>query len=138
MNLKLALATTVLLIAPAPAAAAPVTVEAETLSLPAGTGQAASGALKIWSTATASGSLSSRATRRITVRARGEQCGGAPRMIVSVDGRVALDVKVTATTWTNYAADLALATAPTRWQSGSTTTSTAPPVTATCWSTASS
>jgi endoglucanase len=108
VNLKLALATTVLLIGAAPAAAAPVSVEAETLSLPVGTGQAASGALKIWSTATATGSVTSRATRRITVRARGEQCGGAPRMIVSVDGRAALDVAVGATSWTDYAADLAL------------------------------
>jgi hypothetical protein len=97
------------LICAAPAAAAPVTVEAETLSLPAGAGQAAGGALKIWSTATASGSVTSRATRRITVLARGEQCSGAPRMIVAVDGRVALDVNVGATSWTDYAADLALA-----------------------------
>ena len=101
-------ALTALLICAAPAAAAPVTVEAETLSLPAGTGQSGSGALKIWSTATATGSFASRSTKRITVRARGEQCLGAPRMIVSIDGRVALDVKVTATTWTDYAADLAL------------------------------
>ena len=108
MNLKLALATTVLLIGAAPAAATPVTLEAETLTLPVGTGQAASGALKIWSAATATGSVTSRATRRITVRARGEQCGGAPRMIVSVDGRTALAVSVGATSWTNYAADLAL------------------------------
>ena len=108
MNLKLALATTVLLICATPAAAAPVTVEAETLSLPAGTGQAASGALKIWSTATATGAVTSRATRRITVRARGEQCSGAPRMIASVDGHVALDVKVGSTSWTDYAADLPL------------------------------
>jgi endoglucanase len=86
-----------------------VTVEAETtLSLPAGTGQVVPGALKIWSTATATGAISSRASKRITVRARGEQCNGAPRMIVSVDGRVALDVKVSATTWTDYAADLPL------------------------------
>jgi endoglucanase len=107
--MKLILATTAaLFICAAPAAAAPVTVEAETLSLPAGTGQSASGALKIWSTATASGAFNSRATRRITVRARGEQCNGAPRMIVSVDGRVALDVNVSATSWTDYAADLPL------------------------------
>jgi endoglucanase len=91
-----------------PAGAAPVALEAETLSLPAGTGQVVSGALEIWSTATASGTMSSRASKRITVRARGEQCSGAPRMIVSVDGRVALDVNVSATSWTDYAADLAL------------------------------
>jgi endoglucanase len=97
-----------LLICAAPAAAAPVTVEAESLSLPPGTGQVVPGALKIWSTATATGSITSRASKRITVRARGEQCSGAPRMIVSVDGRVALDVNVSATSWTDYAADLPL------------------------------
>ena len=97
------------------AGAAPVTSEAETLTLPAGTGAvvsdatASSGkALKIWSTATGSGSISSRASKRITVRARGEQCSGAPRMIVKVDGAVALDVSVGATAWSDYAADLAL------------------------------
>jgi len=97
-----------LLLLAAPAAAAPVTVEGETLSLPAGTGQAVPGALKIWSTATANAVVTSRATRRIAVRARGEQCSGAPRMIVSVDGRTALDVSVKATSWTDYAADLPL------------------------------
>ena len=98
------------------ALAAPVTAEAEAMSLPSGSGMvvsdsAASGgrALEIWSTATATGSVTSRATRRIAVRARGEQCQGAPRMTVAVDGRTALDVQVSATTWTDYAADLPLA-----------------------------
>ena len=107
--MKLFLATTLaVLVCAAPAVAAPVTVEAETLSLPARTGQAVTGALTIWSTASATGTVTSRATRRITVRGRGEQCSGAPRMIVAVDGHVALDVSVTATSWTNYAADLPL------------------------------
>lgn len=97
-----------LLIYAAPAAAAPVTVEAETLALPAGAGQAGAGALTLWSTATASGSFVSRATKRITVRARGEQCLGAPRMVVAVDGQVAIDAQVAATAWTDYAADLPL------------------------------
>jgi hypothetical protein len=108
MRLLLAMTTALLALTAATAAAAPVAVEAETLTLPSGSGQVVPGGLKIWSTATASGSFSSRATRRITVRARGEQCAGAPRMTVSVDGRVALDVNVTATSWTDYAADLAL------------------------------
>jgi hypothetical protein len=108
MRLLLAMTTALLALTAATATAAPVAVEAETLTLPSGSGQVVPGGLKIWSTATASGSFSSRATRRITVRARGEQCAGAPRMTVSVDGRVALDVNVTATSWTDYAADLAL------------------------------
>jgi endoglucanase len=109
VKLPLAIAGSLLALTASTAAAAPVAVEAETLSLPPGTGQAANGALKIWSTATATGSVTSRATRRISVRARGEQCDGAPRMIVSVDGRVAVDVQVGATSWTDYAADLSLA-----------------------------
>jgi hypothetical protein len=108
MRLLLAMTTALLALTAATATAAPVAVEAETLTLPSGSGQVVPGGLKIWSTATASGSFTSRATRRITVRARGEQCAGAPRMTVSVDGRVALDVNVTATSWTEYAADLAL------------------------------
>jgi hypothetical protein len=108
MKLLLAMTTALLALTAATATAAPVAVEAETLTLPSGSGQVVPGALKIWSTATASGSFTSRATRRITVRARGEQCAGAPRMTVSVDGRVALDVNVTATSWTDHAADLAL------------------------------
>jgi hypothetical protein len=108
MKLLLAMTTALLALTAATAAAAPVAVETETLTLPSGSGQVVPGALKIWSTATASGSFTSRATRRITVRARGEQCAGAPRMTVSVDGRVALDVNVAATSWTDYAADLAL------------------------------
>ena len=98
-----------------PAGAAPVTTEAETLSLPAGTGAIVSDssalngkALKLWSTTTASGTVTSRASKRITVRARGEQCSGAPRMIVKVDGATALDVTVGSTSWTDYAADLPL------------------------------
>jgi hypothetical protein len=108
MRLLLAMTTALLALTAATATAAPVAVEAETLTLPSGSGQVVPGGLKIWSTAIASGSFSSRATRRITVRARGEQCAGAPRMTVSVDGRVALDVNVTATSWTDHAADLAL------------------------------
>jgi endoglucanase len=114
-SLASAAAAALLVIAPS-AIAAPVGLEAESLSLPSGAGQvqadaAASGgrALKIWSTATASGTVTSRATRRIAVRARGELCDGAPRMIVSVDGRVALDVQVGSTSWGDYAADLPLA-----------------------------
>src|SRR5215210_1009481 len=112
VKISLATAITALLLTASTATAAPVTVEAETLSLPAGSGQVVTGGLKIWSTASASGSVTSRATRRITVRARGELCAGAPRMIVSVDGRVALDTLVGSTTWSDFAADLSLADGP--------------------------
>jgi hypothetical protein len=46
----------------------------------------------IWSNATATGTFSTTAARRLVVRARGDQCDGAPRMTVAVDGRTVLDV----------------------------------------------
>ena len=99
---------------PAAASAAPVTVEAESLATGSGgtfaDGAASSGrALRIWSNGAATGTLQSRATRRISVRARGEICDGAPRMVVSVAGKVVLDQSVSATAWTEYAADASLA-----------------------------
>jgi endoglucanase len=63
----------------------------------------------VWSNGTASGSFTSTAARRLVVRARGDQCDGAPRMVVSVDGRSVLDATVPATTWSDYGVDLALA-----------------------------
>jgi endoglucanase len=99
---------------PSAATAAPVTVEAESLATGSGgtfaeTAAAGGRALRIWSDGAASGTLSSRATRRISVRARAEPCDGAPRMRVSVAGDVVLDQTVSATTWTEYAADVSLA-----------------------------
>jgi endoglucanase len=100
----------------ASASAATTVREGESLSLAASAGMtfsdgAASGgrALLIWSNATASGSLSTTAARRLVVRARGDQCGGAPRMSVAVDGRTVLDVAVSASAWTDYGADVGLA-----------------------------
>jgi endoglucanase len=111
------LASAVLLLAAAPAArAATVTAEAETFSLPSGSGQvigdasaSAGRALEIWSNAAATGTVTAQATSSITVRARGQLCSGAPHMVVSVDGRVALDTDVAATSWSDYSAALALA-----------------------------
>ena len=104
-----------LLIAPGAAAAA-TTVEAETLALPASAGMtysdsAASGgrAKLIWSNAAATGTVSLHAARRISVRARGDQCAGAPRMVVEIDGQALLTATVGATGWTTYAADAGLA-----------------------------
>jgi endoglucanase len=105
----------VLALAPAGARAATTVTEAESLVLPAGTGAtfgdpaaSAGRALLVWSNATATGSFSSRAAKRLVVRARGDQCLGAPRMVVSVDGRTVLDTMVPATAWTDASADLAL------------------------------
>ena len=53
---------------------------------------------------TASGSISG-PTERISVRARGDKCKGAPRMVVKVDGAVVMSQIVNARGWTAYAAD---------------------------------
>lgn len=104
------------LLAPGTAAAATTTVEAETLVLPASAGttfsdSAASGgrARLIWSNGAATGTVTTRAARRFTVRARGDQCDGAPRMVVEIDGQALLTASVSATAWTAYAADAGLA-----------------------------
>jgi len=98
------------------ASAAPVAVEAETLTLAASSGRtlsdsSASGgrALEISSTASATGSFIAQATRRISVRARGQACEGAPRMKVSVDGRTVFETAVGTSTWADYAGDVSLA-----------------------------
>jgi endoglucanase len=91
-------------------------LEGEAMSLPAGNGivvgdGAASGgkALLIWSNATASGTLATTGAKRLVVRARGDQCNGAPRMLVRVDGVERLATDVATTAWTDYAFDIALA-----------------------------
>ena len=102
-----------MLLLPAAASAAPVTVEAESLATGSGgtfadTGASSDRALRIWSNGAATGTLQSRATRRISVRARAESCDGAPRMVVSVAGKVVLEQTVSASAWTEYAADVSL------------------------------
>ena len=98
------------------AAAATTTMEAETLPPTAGAGTSfadstASGGrgLLLWSNGSATGTVTTTAARRLVVRARGDQCAGAPRMAVAVDGRTVLDVAVPATAWADYAVDLGLA-----------------------------
>jgi hypothetical protein len=89
--------------------------EAESMSLPSSQGQVFSDAsasggqgLLIWSNGTASKSVSTGTTQDVTVRARGDQCGGAPLMVVRVDGSNVLSQLVSATSWTNYTAGLSL------------------------------
>jgi endoglucanase len=110
------LAATLLLAAGGSAGAATSVREAESLSLAPSAGMAvaeagASGGrgLLVWSNATASGAFSATAARRLVVRARGDQCDGAPRMTVAVDGTPVLSADVRASTWTDYGVDLALA-----------------------------
>jgi hypothetical protein len=101
----------------APAAQAESTsssVEAESMSLPSSAGTAfadstASGgrALLIWSNGTGSATMSINGLQQVWVKARGDQCGGAPRMVVSLDGKVVMTRDVTQTTWTVFSASVA-------------------------------
>jgi endoglucanase len=91
-------------------ASAQTTVEAEALQRPTTSGQvfadaAASGGagLLLWSNATASGSTSMSAGR-IVVRARGDQCSGAPRMVVRVNDKQILSASVSSPTSADHAA----------------------------------
>jgi hypothetical protein len=119
---RFALALIALLVLAAPAQAATSTsssVEAESMSLTSGAGttfadSTASGgrALLIWSNGTASASLSSSGLQQVWVKARGDQCAGAPRMVVTLDGKTVMTQDVTASTWTAYSASLGAADGP--------------------------
>jgi hypothetical protein len=65
-------------------------------------------ALLIWSNATASQTYTTSGVRGISVRARGDQCAGAPQMVVAIDGRAVMSQEVSAAGWTDYSANLAL------------------------------
>ncbi len=102
-----------LLALPGPAASALVpvpAVEAEAMALPGSAGQpfadaSASGqaGLLVWTNGTATATLSTRRTRTaLVVRARGDQCQGAPQLQVALDGVVVATVPVPATAWTDY------------------------------------
>lgn len=95
---------------PGQAAAVDAVVEAETMALTQGTGtpvndrKASAGrALLIWSDGAASTSLTTPTAGQLVVQARGDQCDGAPTMVVSVDGTVRSTVEVTARSWRDYA-----------------------------------
>ena len=90
--------------------------EAETMAPISSTGNARSVArpdasggreVLIVRNASISRTLSLPASQRIRVRARGDQCGGAPTMAVSVDGAPAMTVPVPSTGFADYEADLA-------------------------------
>src|SRR4051794_33293340 len=112
---RISLALAFLLLAAAPASA----TEAESLALTPGAGQvfadtAAAGgkALVIWSNGTAGGTVSSSGAQTILVRARGDQCNGAPRMLVTVDGKSVMSQDVSSSAWTMYGADAVVADGP--------------------------
>jgi hypothetical protein len=57
---------------------------------------------------TASKTLTTGSISRIVVIARGDQCSGAPRMVVQVDGQTAFSASVSSTTWQTYAAEVSV------------------------------
>ena len=66
-------------------------------------------ALRIWSNGSGSRSVSqTEASARLVVRARGEQCNGAPQMAVDVDGRRVLLSTVSATSYADYSANVSV------------------------------
>jgi hypothetical protein len=115
----LALAGATMALAAAPGAAeAAVSTPAESFALsPTNAGAvfsestAAGGkALRIWSNGAATRSVTQTdASQRLVVRARGEQCSGAPQMAVDVDGKRVLSSAVSSTTYRDYAVDVPVA-----------------------------
>jgi endoglucanase len=100
---------------PAAAQAADLAIGGEALTLASGSGQVFSDssagggqALLIWSNATASGTVSTSGAQSVRVRARGDQCAGAPHMVVAVDGTTILSQDVSSSTWASYGADASL------------------------------
>ncbi len=63
--------------------------------------------LEIYSKGTASGQITSFANS-ITVRAEGDQCNGAPHMVIKVDGKTTFETDVSSTTWNDYSSPINL------------------------------
>jgi endoglucanase len=92
-----------------PAPAATQTLEAEGFSLASSAGgpysdAAASGGrgLLMWNNATASQSFTTETSGSLAIRARGDQCSGAPKMTLRVDGIQVLSAGVSSTSFTTY------------------------------------
>jgi endo-1,4-beta-xylanase len=65
--------------------------------------------LALYSYGTASGQFTSPAANRIVVRARGDQCDGAPQMLVRLDGSLVRTTPVSFTGWNTYTAYVGVA-----------------------------
>ena len=108
----LALATTAAALALSPAAAlADTAVEAEAMTLSSSgaggilTDASGGKALKLWSNGSASKSVAvPQSSVKLTARARGQQCSGAPRLTVSVNGTQRLSVSVSSTSYATHTA----------------------------------
>ena len=85
------------------------TAEAELMAFPVGTGQvvpdtAASGgsSLLLWSNTTATLDMTVPTAGAVFLRAKGDQCAGAPTAKVTVDGQPVGTLTVASSTWQNY------------------------------------
>ncbi len=101
--------TAVLAVLPAMSASADAALEMESAALTTGAGTtyadstaSAARALLIWSNGTASAAWATPTTTHVVVRARGDQCKGAPRLELRVDGVSQSTTSVSATSWTDY------------------------------------
>jgi hypothetical protein len=92
-----------------------ITTEAEatsrtgTTSVFADTNASGGQGVVMWTNGTLSATVATGAATQIVVRAKGDQCNGAPSMQVLVDGIQRGTAAVAATSWTDYAAPLTLA-----------------------------
>jgi predicted xylan-binding protein with Ca-dependent carbohydrate-binding module/lysyl oxidase/fibronectin type III domain protein len=101
----------------APSGTPVASFEAETMTIPADAGafrytdSTASGGKGLWmpSNDTVTETVTTPSASMVTVRAKGDQCNGAPNMLVQVDGRTAISVGVAATSFTDYAGAIDLA-----------------------------
>lgn len=99
------------------AVAADATIEAESMTVTPRTGASvvkdtsASGgsALVLTAASTASTTIALPASASIVVRAKGQQCNGAPTMNLAVDGKTISTTKVSSTSWSSYTTPTTLA-----------------------------
>jgi hypothetical protein len=88
------------------------TIEAETFTIPADSGAhiyndtSASGgkAISFWSNDTVSKTVTTVAGTQLVVRAYGDQCSGAPNVVLAMDGATVFTAAASAGSWTNYSA----------------------------------
>jgi hypothetical protein len=66
------------------------------------TGASGTSSFLVWGDGYISRTLSTRAAKGITIRARAEQCNGAPIMSVKIDGQVLFSTSVQTTVYTDY------------------------------------
>lgn len=83
--------------------------QGESMTIPAGTGivladTGADGSQStiVWGNGYINKTVTTGAAKGITVRVRGDQCNGAPIMLVKLDGNVVFSTSITSTDWAEY------------------------------------